>query len=66
MPSVPVVLLVLVVWMVAAVIVLWDNHLIHITSRPAPPDALPEIPVWVWSQDRVDAQFRAMTAPLCR
>lgn len=39
-------------------------------TKTRQPEQLPEIPRWAapefWTQDRVDAQFRAMTFPISR
>jgi hypothetical protein len=52
-------------WVLAVALALHTNHrLATIPTPPAPADVLPAEPGW--SQARVDAEFRAMTAPLSR
>ncbi len=65
-------------WMLAVGLVLGWNRGAHRKSTPPPPavpvtDQLPAIPEWAapgyalsdyWTDERVDAQFRAMVRPL--
>jgi hypothetical protein len=51
-------------WVLAVAVALRCLHECEVHHQPI--NVLPDVPTWVWTQDRVDAEFRALTAPLTR